>query len=225
MPQTALSNIGINYNWNLGDDGWRAGMDNNLALLDVLPQAGITVDPKSVSAQPGSPANGAVYILGSSPSGAAWGARSENDIAVYSSATGWHFSTPREGWTVYDRVNDRWLYYDGTNWVGRGGAPISVTTTGTTTPTILQANHLFLLDAATKNFQIPNNASVAFPIGTKLTAINLNSNTANIQDGGSVTWLSQDPTGVSPALQQNDILEVQKIDTDQWVVLRNEALP
>jgi hypothetical protein len=119
MPQTALPNIGLDYEWDLGADGWKTGMDDNLALLDNLAQARINFALKSVSAQPGSPNNGDAYILGANPTGTDW-ARSptrENAFAVWYTNTGWHFADPREGWRVYDASQNRFWRYDGTNWV------------------------------------------------------------------------------------------------------------
>ncbi|MDB2415359.1 DUF2793 domain-containing protein [Rickettsiales bacterium] len=63
---------------------------------------------------PGSPAEGDVYILGSSPTGA-WATHSKK-IAYYQSST-WKFIAANEGMSLW--VNDEDLLYkfDGTNWI------------------------------------------------------------------------------------------------------------
>ncbi len=129
MPQTALTNLGLNYEWDLGADSWKTGMDNNLVLLDWAAQPAITVELKTVSAEPGSPANGAAYVIGASPTGTDWAGQSENDVAVYASSTGWHFATPREGWEIYDQVTDKTWLFDGTDWrsMGQASKPVDAT--------------------------------------------------------------------------------------------------
>lgn len=120
MPQTALPNIGLDYEWDLGADGWKTGMDDNLALLDNLAQARINFELKSVSAQPGSPNNGDAYIIGASPTGADWGVGSpnrEDSFAVWYTNTGWHFAAPREGWRIYDASANRYYRFDGAAWI------------------------------------------------------------------------------------------------------------
>lgn len=120
MPQTALPNVGLDYEWNLGSDAWKTGMDDNLALLDNLTMARINFALGSVSAEPGGPSNGDAYIIGAAPTGTDWGLGSpnhEDDFAVWYTNTGWHFASPREGWRVYDAVQNRFFKFNGTTWV------------------------------------------------------------------------------------------------------------
>lgn len=226
MPQTALPNASINYDWELGQDGWKAGMDNNMGLIDNLLMAYITVTPKSVTTQPGSPANGAAYILATTHNGSQWAARSENDIAIYYTNSGWHFATPKAGWKVYDRVNLRYLWFDGSNWFGyKGGAPISVSGTGTYNPTQYDANQIFYVNKSSGSFNIPADSAVAYPEGTTLTIVNTNTINLVITDTAGVTWDVTDPTTLSPQLQPDWIMECLKTGTNSWLVTRREALP
>lgn len=80
---------------------------------------------KTLTAPPGSPANGARYIVGASATGA-WSGK-DKDIAVWTTdnpAAGsgeWEFYTPKAGFLAYN-VADTTLYeYSGTAWVGVGG--------------------------------------------------------------------------------------------------------
>jgi hypothetical protein len=111
MPQQALSNLGINFNWDIGQDAWKAGVDNNWVLLDALVQPNVA--DKDLSTPPGSPALGDRYIVGSSPSGA-WASKT-NQVAVYDGVA-WRFAVPREGWTLYVQDEDRHYYYTGSAW-------------------------------------------------------------------------------------------------------------
>jgi len=75
--------------------------------------------PEDVQNAPGTETDGTHYIVGSSPSGD-WSTFSEHDIAIYfdsASSTGWIKVTPEEGWLALNRSTDRWLYFDGTQWV------------------------------------------------------------------------------------------------------------
>lgn len=119
MPQTSLPNIGFDYDWDLGNDAWKTGMDDNLALLDNLVMPNINFALKSVSAEPGAPSNGDAYIIGASPSGTDWGGSPEKEdwFAVYYANTGWHLAEPREGWKIYDRTSNTWYQFNGTAWV------------------------------------------------------------------------------------------------------------
>jgi len=84
----------------------------NMAInrIDALLNAGV-ID-KDLATPPGSPAEGDVYIIAASPTGA-WTGNAKH-IAFYSS--GWKFIAPREGLTLW--VNDENLLYsyDGSNW-------------------------------------------------------------------------------------------------------------
>jgi hypothetical protein len=80
---------------------------------------------RTLTAPPGSPANGACYIVGASPTGA-WAGQT-NSIAVWTTdnpATPgglWEFYPPKAGFLAYS-VADAALYeYSGTAWVAAGG--------------------------------------------------------------------------------------------------------
>lgn len=111
MAQRTLHNIGLNTDWDLGQDGWKEGMDKNLLLLDTLAQ------PRVISigqnSPPGSPDAGDVYIVGSSPSGA-WSDH-PNAIAVFD-ASEWTLIDPLEGWRAYNLDDGRLYKFIGGTW-------------------------------------------------------------------------------------------------------------
>lgn len=117
MPQQALPNLGINFNWDVGYDGWKAGMDFNLLALDVHAQP--RVADKDLFAPPVSPALGDRYIVGPVPTGA-W-TNHANDIAVWAynllGVAAWVFFIPVEGWECFVVDADDKYRFVGGSWV------------------------------------------------------------------------------------------------------------
>ncbi len=84
--------------------------------LDALVQ--LSVRSRSVSAEPGAPAEGDGYILPASPSGTAWDYYAEKDIAVYQDGA-WIAVAPVEGLRAYVADEAIIVAFDGTAWTGR----------------------------------------------------------------------------------------------------------
>lgn len=92
--------------------------NETFAIIDAL--LGKAVKDKDLNAPPGSPANGDVYIVGTSPTGL-WSGKAKQ-IAFWSSDAGaWVFVQPKEGWKFEPTDEDVVYRYDGTNWVSYGG--------------------------------------------------------------------------------------------------------
>ena len=70
-------------------------------------------------------------------------------------------------------------------------------------------------------FKIPTNASVAFPIGTCLTVLNIGAGTCTISavTSGTTTVLSAGATAASPTLAQYKSAACIKTGTDTWYVV------
>ena len=70
-------------------------------------------------------------------------------------------------------------------------------------------------------FKIPTNASVAFPIGTALTVLNIGAGTCTISavTSGTTTVLSAASTAASPTLAQYKTAVCIKTATDTWHVV------
>lgn len=96
--------------------------NESFAIIDAL--LGKVVKDKDLNPPPGSPANGDVYIIGTSPTGL-WSGHA-NKIAFYSSTAGaWVIITPKEGWK-FEPVDEDIVYrYNGSAWAvwsaGGGG--------------------------------------------------------------------------------------------------------
>ena len=70
-------------------------------------------------------------------------------------------------------------------------------------------------------FKIPTNASVAFPVGTALTVLNIGAGTCTISavTSGTTTVLSAGATAASPTLAQYKTAVCIKTATDSWYVV------
>lgn len=117
MASRTLPNIGLKGFWTLGEDGWKDENDLNLLKLSVLVQGGAI---SKVSATPGSPVDGDVYLFDEThPTDA-------NKIAIRDSGA-WVFLTPLEGWLMHNQAAGYYEKFDGTAWAelatgGSGGA-------------------------------------------------------------------------------------------------------
>lgn len=88
-----------------------------ILMLDTLVQ--LSVKSASLTAPPGSPAEGDRYIIGSSPTGA-W---SGKDLNVTSYLDGvWVFFPPRLGWVTYNEADNSILVWTGSAWVNIAAA-------------------------------------------------------------------------------------------------------
>lgn len=103
----------------------------SFAQIDQLLQTGVA--DKDLTAPPGSPSNGVLYIVASSPTGA-WSGQAGNLAYWLTSVNAWTFITPRAGWrvSVLDELDSAGLPkiygYTGSAWVeppvsgGAGGS-------------------------------------------------------------------------------------------------------
>jgi hypothetical protein len=99
-----------------------------LRAIDVLLQGAVI--SKTLTAPPGSPANGDRYIIGASPTGA-WAGQAKS-ITVWTTDNPttpsglWEFYPPKAGWLVYNVADTTVYTYSGSAWValagGGGGA-------------------------------------------------------------------------------------------------------
>ena len=208
MPQTALLNLGLNFDYDAGDDGWKAGVDNNFVLLDAF-ALGTVIDQRT--AQPGAPGSGDAYITGAAATGAAWSTHN-NELAVWNAATSlWVFAVPTEGWTVYDRllgVDRRW---DGTRWLAIGQAiaqAAAITISG------LHFGATIELDttAAARDVTIPQDAGDDLPIGFSFFIIN-NSGTNSV----TFTLTGLSTRGIAAIAGDRGSLRIVKVAANTWI--------
>jgi len=85
-----------------------------------------------------------------------------------------------------------------------------------------QYQALILMNKATAvNFTIPTNASVAYPVGTALTVLNIGAGALTIKavTSGTTTVLSAGATAAQPTLAQYKTAVCIKTATDTWYVV------
>lgn len=87
-------------------------VNESLQKLDLVVQ--LSVLDRSLAAPPGSPADGARYVVAASPTGA-WSGHAGKVAAWQDGA--WIFLTPREGWIAWVANEDRLIFHDGTTWI------------------------------------------------------------------------------------------------------------
>jgi hypothetical protein len=91
-------------------------VNEGLQKLDLLLQ--LQVLDRDLAAPPGSPTDGARYIVAASPTGA-WAGQA-GKIAAWQDGA-WVFVAPREGFIAWIADENRLLFHDGTNWIESAG--------------------------------------------------------------------------------------------------------
>jgi hypothetical protein len=235
MAQTALGNLGLNYEHTLGTDDWKNSYDANWVISDSVGGQPFIID-STILAEPGAPAVGDAYILPTgTKTGTNWGSDSgvaTNVVALYTALPGqadsspWLYLTPREGWRVYDRTNNVEMFYDGAKWIREGKPKGQVHILGDNggdyTLGSLDANALLGLSAAfdfaNDDVVVPQDATYDFPIGTKIVIHNDSSGVVQITDGASVTWHDEDPTTWA-GLPPQSWITIEKWAANTWALL------
>jgi len=106
-----------------------------------------------------------------------------------------------------------------------GLTSFTVGTANTADYTAVSADQYQVLEIMNKAtaiaFKIPTNASVAFPIGTALTVLNIGAGTCTISavTSGTTTVLSAGAVAASPTLAQYKSAVCLKTGTDAWYVV------
>jgi len=95
---------------------------------------------------------------------------------------------------------------------------------GTTYTTVLNDSYQVLVtmsNASANEFKIPTNASVAHPIGTVITVLNIGAGTCTISavTSGTTTVLSAGSVAASPTVLQYKSAACIKTGTDTWYVV------
>jgi hypothetical protein len=94
-------------------------------------------------------------------------------------------------------------------------------TTYTATSTDTYQVLVTMSNASANAFKIPTNASVAFPVGTVLTVLNIGAGTTTISavTSGTTTVLSAGTTAAAPTLAQYKSAACIKTATDTWYIV------
>lgn len=114
--QQALTNLGLNNNWDQASSGWKAGMDQNLLALDGLVQP--NVPTRRLTTPPTGVPAGTRYLIPATGATDVWAAH-PNSYTVWSGQA-WLFVPPVIGWSIYVVDENRWVTWIGVSWVVRG---------------------------------------------------------------------------------------------------------
>lgn len=118
MTAVTLPNATLKSGYITGE-AWGVDMNRNLRVLDALVMGRVT--DRGLTAPPGSPASGALYILGTAPFTGAWLGRSTGDLALWCfgddlTPDAWTFITPKAGWRLYVADEAVWYQFIGGTW-------------------------------------------------------------------------------------------------------------
>lgn len=102
MPSTTIPGIGIEARWAEGENGWKPGMDENLARISALVQTSVPSVTAALSQSAG------VQIAPASHANA-------NQVALYTGGS-WWFYAPFSGMRTWVRDVSAWFVFDGTSW-------------------------------------------------------------------------------------------------------------
>jgi hypothetical protein len=132
-----------------------------IRALDALVH--LTVVDRDLAAPPGSPVDGARYIVAASPTGA-WAGQAGKIAAFQDGA--WAFYTPREGWVTFIADEDALVVFNGTAWVAAGGSVnptplVGVNATADTTNRLAVSSPAVLLNHEGAGHQLKVNKNAA----------------------------------------------------------------
>jgi hypothetical protein len=232
MAQTALQNLGINFEHTLGVDDWKNSYDANWIVTDWSLQPWIV--NRTTTAEPGGPpTRGDAYILLATRTGTDWGTDSgsvQHRIAIYAAIPGlpdssnWIYVLPKEGMRVYDRNEDVWYEWTGSLWVSMG-KKLRLITAASYEPVLADYNGTLYIDNAAHTLNIADNATEPKRVGSTLEIINENASAITVTDDVAVTWRTGGQNLVSAGIPANSRVLIQATGTDEWFVLEAGAHP
>ena len=241
MPQTALPNIGVNYEFTLGTNDWKNGFDTSMVIL-VLVSQGYVIDQRT--AEPVGPAIGDAYLLGpGTPTGTNWGSDTfavANRIAVFTNVPGqtdgspWFYIGPRQGFQVFDRTLDRYWVFLGTIWVpgGQRQLPEKLEAGAAYTAEFEDTGRMVTLDnaAAPTEYAVPAFATTAFPLGISLHVTYLGTGFLDVRGatGVDIEFAGYDVTaaaaGARPTFEQSETFRLFHLTNDRWILFPGPRL-
>jgi hypothetical protein len=231
MAAVTLPNVGIVAGFAPGEDGWDNEMSANLRLLDALVQP-VVVD-KDLTAPPGSPTGGQLYIVGASSSGD-W-ASHETHLAVWQAGddltAAWKFVTPKEGWEVWIVDEDKAYRFDGTAWAeiaaggGGGGASVppvvEITDSSFGATSANSGNYSRFTNSSTKSYTF--NSSDTFELNAEYHGRNVGAGDLTLLPVGS--FVLNAPRGGSLVVKQGATFTVKIVDTAEADVFGQTEAP
>lgn len=173
--------------------------NETFAILDAL--LGKVVKDKDLTAPPGAPADGDVYIVGPSATGL-WDGH-DNAITFWSEGAGeWVFITPREGWK-FEPVDEDIIYrFNGSSWAAW---------TPWSSSSVTQSFVIACSDETTAITAGTNKVRFRMPYAFNLTAVRASLGTA--QASGSIVTVDVNESGSSILSTKLTIDNTEKTST------------
>lgn len=112
MTEIIADRSGIGYGWDVGESGWKPGVDKNFQALDTL--MGLWVISDALTSPPVSPSGGDTYIVATGGSGA-WGGH-EAQVAAYMNGA-WTFFPVALGLRAWFVNHGEFRDWNGSAWV------------------------------------------------------------------------------------------------------------
>jgi len=171
------------------------------AMLAMLEAAGGIFSAIAVGTNtpPGSPAEGDLYIIGTSPTGA-WASNAKNAAILFNAS--WYFIPPIKGYRAFDQTSSAKYIYDGSAWTAEANSLAKATAANiwaATADKALTSDNIF---AAAVPVALTDAATIAVDMSTFLNAtVTLGGNRtlgapSNVKDGQSgCIEIVQDGTG------------------------------
>lgn len=206
---------------NLGLEVLANGAANQLlanttfALLDALVQT--PVISRTLTSAPGSPADGALYIMASAWAGVTGSAADK--LALYRASAGaWIVITPKEGWKFEVAADETVYRYDGADWLpwsagGDPGPDESYSTTSGATAAIDYAVARTWGISLTANCTVTLTGAIASS-ACSLTLIFTQDGTGGrtVTWPGGITWKAGSPPTIGASAGQITVISLLSVD-------------
>ena len=169
---------------------------------------------RTTTAQPGSPADGAVYVV---PTGATGGWSAQVDSVAHFTNGSWRYYPPQTGWRLFvadEQITIRW---DGSDWAAEGIAPPNPQTGTTYTLGLADAiSGVTLANAGAITLTVPPNSSVPFAVGTRILLAQTGAGAVTIAPDSGVTINSL--AGADEIVGQYGAATLWQVAVDEWVL-------
>ncbi|MCK5089231.1 MAG: hypothetical protein KAQ88_04555, partial [Hyphomicrobiaceae bacterium] len=125
-----------------------------------------------------------------------------------------------ESFRLFHLTNDRWILFPGP----RLGT-VQAETGATFEPAMRNRDGTVLINNGAHTLNIPDEATVPYPIGSTLHFVNQNAAAITVTDDAAVGYATGSQDFVVAGIAANAHAKIRKVASDSWFVLFNEALP
>jgi hypothetical protein len=144
----------------------------NEALRKIDQIVQLCVLSRSLTAQPGAPADGDAYVIPDGATGAQWSQMNDGQIAAFADGA-WTALTPRDGWRAYVADTGRFDYFDGASWKEEP-APTGITLGSASKigVNVVTPNEQLVVRGPDARIRIDNDVPNAGVVGVEFTHLN-----------------------------------------------------